>query len=138
MLMVADHHMKHERHFVFADDRAWHRLWFRTDRPGVPLANLILRDSLVGLRHEAAVRFDRLLGDAPGPPPAGFLPTAYPARRPCIIPALLALLHEPARHGLTSHDVAPPLLHPPPSLRLRPAWQSSPVPHRTPAFFYTR
>src|SRR3546814_11124895 len=70
MLMVADHHMKHERHFVFADDRAWHHLWLRTDRPGVPLANLILRDSLVGLRHEAAVRFDRWLGDGPGPPPA--------------------------------------------------------------------
>src|SRR3546814_15887637 len=54
-LVVADRRLEDGRHFLFADDRAWHRLWLRTDRPGVPLANLILRDSLVGLTHEAAV-----------------------------------------------------------------------------------
>src|SRR3546814_4699398 len=36
-LVVADRRLEDGRHFVFADDRAWHRLWLRTDRPGVPL-----------------------------------------------------------------------------------------------------
>src|SRR3546814_18901806 len=68
-LVVADRRLEDGRHFVFAADRAWHRLLLRTDSPGVPLANLLLRDSFVVHRHEAAVRFARVLGAGPGPPP---------------------------------------------------------------------
>src|SRR3546814_3513344 len=73
-LVVADRRLEDGRHFVFADDRAWHRLWLRTDRPGRPLETLILRASLVGLGHTAALRFDRWFGEGPAPPPSAFLP----------------------------------------------------------------
>src|SRR3546814_272017 len=130
-LVVADRRLEDGRHFVFADDRAWHRLWLRTDRPGVPLANLILRDSLVGLRHEAAVRFDRCLGDGPGPPPAGFLPTAYQARRLGMMLAFLDLLQEPGGAGVTSHDVARLIIYPRLSVGRGAEWKSSSERRRT-------
>ncbi|ODU34717.1 MAG: hypothetical protein ABS88_01790 [Sphingopyxis sp. SCN 67-31] len=92
---------------------------------------MILRDSLVGLRREAAARFDRWLGDAPGPPSAGFLPTAYQARRLGTMLAILDLLHGPGGAGVTSHDVARLIIYPRLSVGRGAEWKSSSERRRT-------
>lgn len=130
-LVAVDRRLADGRHFVFADERGWHRLWLRTDRPDLPLVSLILRDSLADLRREAAARLDRWLVGAPDAAPTGFLPTAYQARRLGTMLAILDLLQGADGPGVTSHDVARRIIYPRLSVGRGAEWKSSSERRRT-------
>lgn len=102
-----------------------HRLWLRTDRPDVPLANLIVRDDIVDLRREAVARFDRWLGGGALSLSSGFLPSAFQARRFTMMLDILDLLSSAVDRGITTHEIARRIVYPRMAIARGSEWKSS-------------